>query len=191
MLNQWRVKKLYANIEYEVDELRRDTKICELAKDYGIQCNFVHDKLLVEPGMVKTQQGKPYAVFSPFHRSWIDALNKHLEWIVEAPVPESNDPSVRSDPTYSSLFDSAVPDHVAGFECKEKELMTTVWPAGNDSAKKVRWCQQKQARCTNMPSDPRPVFRHKVPQRSTRSSEPTFRRCRTVGKESPRTSLQT
>lgn len=137
LLNQWRVKKLYANIEYEVDELRRDIKICQLAKKDGIQCRFVHDKLVVEPGAVLTQQGKPYAVFSPFHRTWIDALNKHLEWIEEAPVPEPNPPSVREDPIFSPLFDSTVPDHVEGFECKDKELMTTVWPAGHDSAKQV------------------------------------------------------
>ena len=40
---------LYVNIEYEVDELRRD-KIPELANrgGGGIKCTFIHGKLLVE-----------------------------------------------------------------------------------------------------------------------------------------------
>ena len=62
LLKQWNAKELYANIEYEVDELRRDKKILELANQEGIKCTFTHDKLLVEPGTLFTQQGKPYAV---------------------------------------------------------------------------------------------------------------------------------
>ena len=62
LLKQWNVKELYANIEYEVDELRRDTKILELANRGGIKCTFIHDKLLVEPGTLFTQQGKPFSV---------------------------------------------------------------------------------------------------------------------------------
>lgn len=62
LLKRWNTKELYANIEYEVDELRRDIKILELAKQEGIKCTLIHDKLLVEPGSFFTQQGKPYAV---------------------------------------------------------------------------------------------------------------------------------
>jgi len=62
LLKQWNAKELYANIEYEVDELRRDMKILELTNREGIKCTFVHDKLLVEPGTLFTQQGKPFAV---------------------------------------------------------------------------------------------------------------------------------
>jgi deoxyribodipyrimidine photo-lyase len=35
---------IYANIEYEVDELRRDLQICKAAKPKGISAIFVHDK---------------------------------------------------------------------------------------------------------------------------------------------------
>jgi len=62
LLKQWNIKELYANIEYEVDELRRDVKVLELANQEGIKCTFIHDKLLVEPGTLFTQQGKPFAV---------------------------------------------------------------------------------------------------------------------------------
>ena len=54
--------RLFANFEYEVDELRRDITVCNLAKDKGILPTFFHDKLIVEPGLLSTKQGKPYTV---------------------------------------------------------------------------------------------------------------------------------
>ena len=56
---------LYVNIEYKVDQRRRDMKILELVNQEGIGCTFIHDKLLVEPGTLFTQQGKPFAVNVP------------------------------------------------------------------------------------------------------------------------------
>lgn len=66
LLELWGATKLFANMEYEVDELRRDIKTCELAKKNDIQCVFMHDKLIVRPGELKTKGGKQYAVRIPF-----------------------------------------------------------------------------------------------------------------------------
>lgn len=54
--------RLFANIEYAVDELRRDIKVCELAKEANVGVQFLHDKLIIEPGKLFTKQGKPYTV---------------------------------------------------------------------------------------------------------------------------------
>lgn len=62
VLKSWNCKRLYANIEYEVDELRRDIEICKLAKEQGIVPVFIHDKLVIPPGKLFTKQGKPYTV---------------------------------------------------------------------------------------------------------------------------------
>jgi deoxyribodipyrimidine photo-lyase len=53
---------VYANMEYEVDELRRDIQLCTLAKNHNIHVAVVHDKLVIEPGVLSTKQGKPYMV---------------------------------------------------------------------------------------------------------------------------------
>jgi hypothetical protein len=55
---------LFANIEYEIDELRRDITVCTLAKEYGIKASFVHDRCVVEPGVIQTKGGKTYTVSS-------------------------------------------------------------------------------------------------------------------------------
>lgn len=137
LLKQWNAKELYANIEYEVDELRRDIDLLELAKQQDIKCTFVHDKLLVEPGTLFTQQGKPFAVFTPFHRRWIEALNKNLHWIVEAPRPTPNDPEIHSHSAYADLFNQVVPDEVGGFECEDRDKMKVIWPEGHGAAREI------------------------------------------------------
>jgi len=58
---------LCANMEYEVDELRRDEKVARLAGGKGIRCEFVHDKCIVKPGVVFTKEGKPVRNFALLH----------------------------------------------------------------------------------------------------------------------------
>lgn len=72
LLEEWKVTHLFGNIEYEVDELRRDIKVAELCSQADMQAVFVADKLVVEPGKLATKQGKQYAVYSPWLRSkWL------------------------------------------------------------------------------------------------------------------------
>ena len=63
-----RANHVFANIEYEVDELRRDIAVVKKGRDQGIEVVCLHDKLVVPPGRVKSLQDKPYSVYSPFQR---------------------------------------------------------------------------------------------------------------------------
>lgn len=60
---------LYGNIEYQVDELRRDIATTKLGREKGMDVVFVHDRLVVPPGKITSQAGKPMSVFSPWQRS--------------------------------------------------------------------------------------------------------------------------
>ncbi len=63
LLQKWNASHLFANIEYEVDELRRDLAVCKLANARGqVACAFVHDKCIVAPGDVRTKEGRGYTV---------------------------------------------------------------------------------------------------------------------------------
>ena len=63
---------IFGNIEYEVDELRRDIEVVKLGakSDVGekVKAVFVHDRLAVPPGILKSGKGTPYAVYSPWQR---------------------------------------------------------------------------------------------------------------------------
>lgn len=54
---------MFANIEYEVDELRRDLKVFLLSKEKGIQPHYFHDRCIIEPGIIKTKEGKAHSVW--------------------------------------------------------------------------------------------------------------------------------
>ncbi|KZT26858.1 hypothetical protein NEOLEDRAFT_1177049 [Neolentinus lepideus HHB14362 ss-1] len=156
LLQGWKARHLFANIEYEVDELRRDIKVCELAKPAGIGAHFVHDRCLVDPGIVLTKNGRVYTVYSPFQRNWLDRLNSNLKWIEEEPLPLPNSEDIYFNTTLKALFDVKIPDHVDGFECKDRETMRDVWPTGTEAAKQIlaRFLHTK-ARSTQMgPSNP-------------------------------------
>ncbi|KAI5125011.1 hypothetical protein M0805_007435 [Coniferiporia weirii] len=137
LLLDWGTKHLFANISYELDELRRDIKMCRLGKDKGIRCEFVQDKLIVNPGILKTKGGKAYSVYSPWQKNWLAVLNNNLEWIAEVPMPNANDKSIHSSDRFSELFNSAVPEYVEGFECIDKTEMAEYWPPGTNTAMQV------------------------------------------------------
>ncbi|KII95059.1 hypothetical protein PLICRDRAFT_48029 [Plicaturopsis crispa FD-325 SS-3] len=132
--------RLYANIEYEVDELRRDIKFCELAKAVNIKPHFFHNKCIVDPGVCRTLQDKPYAVYSPYQRTWLSKLNGNLPYYLNIyPSPSANDDGVRTHAIYGALFDTPVPASVEGFELDEdeKNRMREIWPAGEETAKQL------------------------------------------------------
>ncbi|KAL0067544.1 DNA photolyase phr1 [Marasmius tenuissimus] len=131
---------LYANIEYEVDEMRRDMKVCALAKEKGIKATFVHDKCVIEPGLILNKEKKAYAVYSPYQRNWLATLHdKQDEYLHERPYPEANDAKVKDNKKFSALFDSEIPKGITGFEldAEDAKTMEKVWPAGEDIASQM------------------------------------------------------
>ncbi|TCD68221.1 hypothetical protein EIP91_011393 [Steccherinum ochraceum] len=140
LLSQWNATHLFANIEHEVDELRRDIKVCQLAKKgEKVQCAFVHDKCIIPPGVVKTKEGRAYTVFSPFFRAWLPHLEDKPDPLAYRPAPQANNESIRSHDTYGKLFSMPVPEVVEGFELAkdDAEQMRTCWAAGEDIAKEM------------------------------------------------------
>lgn len=68
-------KFLLWNVEYEVNEGKRDAEVIRLLKsgsrkgDEAAFCFPQHDQCIVEPGLVRTKDGnKIYTVFTPFKR---------------------------------------------------------------------------------------------------------------------------
>ena len=53
---------MFANIEYEVDELRRDLQVLSISKEKGIRPHYFHDRCIIEPGVIKTKDGRAHAV---------------------------------------------------------------------------------------------------------------------------------
>ncbi|GAA5912336.1 hypothetical protein JCM6882_002564 [Rhodosporidiobolus microsporus] len=141
-LEEWGAVGLYANLEYEVDELRRDTEILHRTKEarekgegWAGKVEFFKDFCIVAPGELLTKQGKPYSVYSPFQRSWADLINKNLvDYVVQQNPPlNANDPSAREHAVLSPMFSHKIPTSIEGFELAgddEAERMKRLWPVG-------------------------------------------------------------
>ncbi|KAK7695928.1 hypothetical protein QCA50_000567 [Cerrena zonata] len=137
VLSGWKASHLFSNIEYEIDELRRDIKICELAnQSQQVKCTFVHDRCVIAPGKVSTKEGKTYSVYTPFLRAWTPHLTDKPDPLARAPNPKPNDTSIHDHPIFGPLFNTPVPTHLEGFELKpdDVETMRTCWREGEDVA---------------------------------------------------------
>jgi len=84
---------VFANFEYEVDEIRRDIKVLEQVGT-DAQLSLYHDQTIVEPGSVRTGSGGPMKVFSPYHRQWLGIVKDSPDLLDTVPrcwyqTPES------------------------------------------------------------------------------------------------------
>eukprot|EP01059_Diplonema_ambulator_P006050 TRINITY_DN15826_c0_g1_i1.p1 TRINITY_DN15826_c0_g1~~TRINITY_DN15826_c0_g1_i1.p1 ORF type:complete len:507 (+),score=101.74 TRINITY_DN15826_c0_g1_i1:189-1523(+) len=63
------IKEVYCNVEYEINERRRD-EACETAID-GVKFFKFHGDVIAEPGSLKAGGGEMYKVFTPFKNAWV------------------------------------------------------------------------------------------------------------------------
>ena len=153
--------RVFWNIEYEVNESKRDSMAKELLNKHGIETLEFHDQCVVPPGVVKI-----YKVFSPFkkryrllykliwwhsnltfnHRSWYNAIHSDRQLIklnVTLPSPTSSLPQELQ--TYVDE-NSAIPTTIPGFEIADPRH--DIWSAGEDvaQARLVKFAESRIAR---------------------------------------------
>lgn len=130
----WGASHIYCNIEYEVDELRREAALTRACLDHCISFNPVADTCVVEPGQVLSNQGGAISVYSPWYNKWCDYLNRHPEALESVPAPDKNPPDVRD--TYGELFETEIPSAPApkSLTDEEMERFHSMWPAGENEA---------------------------------------------------------
>ena len=64
--------KCYWNNEFGADELKRDIQVESYLSDSGIESQSFDDQVIFKPGTLLTGQGKPFSVFTPFKKKWIE-----------------------------------------------------------------------------------------------------------------------
>ena len=69
---------LYFNHTFGEDENSRDVKIKKLFDESNFSYKTFTDQILFEPGSIRTIENKPYSVFTPFKRKWLENFNIDL-----------------------------------------------------------------------------------------------------------------
>ena len=111
--------------EYEVNEQRRDERLTTLAQAAGLSVVAHHGAVMLPPGEVMTQAGKPYTVFTPFKRAWLAQWGARQAELAPLPAPARQKPlPVTSEPP---------PERIKGFST---DIDMGLWPAGEAAALK-------------------------------------------------------
>ena len=118
---------LFYNKQYELDESTRDSIVHDaLTNIYGLNCFSFDDQCAVPPGTCTTQQGKQYAVFTPYKKCWLKILQETNKKLLDmAPLPISNVKGALKSLKFSLevinqiQFASKIADR---YECNEKRV---------------------------------------------------------------------
>lgn len=145
LVSEWKARNVFANFEYEVDELRRDRKVLDTLHDVRVSFRLCHDTCIVEPGVLKSGSGNQYSVYSPWYRAWCRYVGDNRNCIRISERPSKNPPVTREQ--FASLFDCEIPELEIG-ECWNKNYKDTIyslWPAGEDAAEErlAKFCESK------------------------------------------------
>lgn len=145
LLEEWGANHLYANMEYEVDELRRETKMVKKLAENGKAFEVVHDLCVVPPGKLSTGTGRQYAVYSPWYRAWMAHIHSNLELLEESEPPAKNPASARKK--FGKLFGCKIPQAPESkrMSAEDTKRYGSLWPAGEHEAQKRlnKFCEER------------------------------------------------
>ncbi|KAK5264455.1 DNA photolyase phr1 [Exophiala xenobiotica] len=134
LCSKWRANHIFCNMEYEVDELRREAALTRSCMEKGISFTVVHDTCVVEPGKVSSGAGGQMSVYSPWHRKWCSFLNQYPKELDCFPPPVRNPPHARQ--SFPELFECDIPEAPESKRLseEEKKRFRALWPAGEREA---------------------------------------------------------
>ena len=75
LLNEFEIRAVYWNKDYEPYARDRDNTIRNLLESNGVEVNTYKDQVIFEEGEIVKNDGKPYTVFTPYKKKWLDKLH--------------------------------------------------------------------------------------------------------------------
>ena len=74
ILEEYSVKEVYTNHDYEPYAKQRDEAVEQLFKEHDITFNTYKDQVIFEKNEVTKDDGMPYTVYTPYQRKWYQTL---------------------------------------------------------------------------------------------------------------------
>ncbi|KAK9894356.1 Cryptochrome/photolyase FAD-binding domain-containing protein [Cystobasidium minutum MCA 4210] len=131
------ISHVFANYEYEVDELRRDMSVAKRLQEEKVAFELFHDQTVVAPRSIAPASGKPHRVFTPYHKAWLVHVAENPDLLNLVGAPEGNDKAAADK--HKKLFESKVPpvpDCQSFKSDEDKKRITGLWPPGNEAGMK-------------------------------------------------------
>jgi deoxyribodipyrimidine photo-lyase len=118
------INKVFWNNQFGEDETLRDKEARKLLHKRYIDVETFNDQVIYEPGFLKTSQGTPYSVFTPFNRKWIENFEMNL---------------LDTDYFYKPMADNNCSSNIKDFDFNFKrthQVNMELWPPGEEEAYK-------------------------------------------------------
>ena len=116
------IEKIFWNNQFGEDEINRDESVKDLLQNSNIEIKTFDEQVVFEPGSILTGEGKPYSVFTPFKRKWIE--NFTLDMLdIEFKYTEKKSTKIKSN----------INDFNFNFQ-KTHSVDMSLWPIGENEA---------------------------------------------------------
>lgn len=124
LISENEIESVYANHDYEPSARKRDKSINELLKSKGISFKTCKDQVIFEKSEIVKDDGKPYVVYTPYSKKWIEKLNSIqfknyasetlLHKIVNHPYPLLSLTDIGFEPTTIKLPEYTIDENRIG-----------------------------------------------------------------------------
>ena len=122
IVNERSISRVYWNNMFGFDENKRDQEVKNILIKNNIELESFDDQVVYPPGTIRTKEDKPYSVFTPFKRRWIESFN--LDFLdIEFNYKSKNDSGINSN-IYEFNFE---------FE-KSHSVDMSLWKIGESNA---------------------------------------------------------
>jgi len=122
IVNERSISRVYWNNMFGFDENKRDQEVKNILIKNNIEIESFDDQVVYPPGTIRTKEDKPYSVFTPFKRRWIESFN--LDFLdIEFNYNSKNDSGINSN-IYEFNFE---------FE-KSHSVDMSLWKIGESNA---------------------------------------------------------
>lgn len=74
VISEQNVVAVYANEDYEPYAIKRDSTVKTLLQNKGVDFHVFTDHLVAHPSQIVKADGKPYTVYTPWSRKWLELL---------------------------------------------------------------------------------------------------------------------
>lgn len=123
LMQKIHVDVLFYNRQYEVNEQRRDQAVCDYLTTNNLSSVSFDDQTILPPGIITTQKGQYFSIFTPFKRAW------YQEFLAQRAVQLLPKPKKQ---VILSIKSSPVPESLTGFK---SHISSDLWPAGEKYAR--------------------------------------------------------
>ena len=112
VVRRYKIRDVFWNNEYPLNERRRDTAVLKQLNAGGVTCHRFEDDACITPGTIRKADGTPYQVFTPFFKRWWQRVEEASEPSAaslrpQAPLEVKSSPLPRS---IAGIRPSVLPD---------------------------------------------------------------------------------